>query len=279
MSYDLYDITCTSCSQLITNRYSTSFSLGIKSLDKSIRNDIYNIYGFVRLADEIVDTFYKQNQVDLLNQFKHETDVALNEKFSLNPVLHSFQFTVNKHVIPEHLIHSFLHSMEMDLDQTSHDTNSYGEYIYGSAEVVGLMCLHVFCGSNKELYYQLEPYARSLGSAFQKINFLRDIKSDQEDRGRTYFPDVNFNSFSAEEKKEIEEDIQKDFDQGLIGIKLLPSNSRFGVYLAYIYYTSLFQKIKLCSHEEIKKVRIRVSDYRKAWLLFKTSIKLRLGRL
>lgn len=278
MSYALYDMTTSACSKIITNSYSTSFSLGIKSLDESIREDIYNIYGFVRLADEIVDTFYDQNQEDLFDHFCQETEASIKKKFSINPVLHAFQKTVWRYDIPLHLIDSFLRSMEMDLKKTTYDAQSYDDYIYGSAEVVGLMCLCVFCGDRKELFSELEPYARSLGSAFQKINFLRDIKSDQEDRGRTYFPNINFDHFSLSEKKLIEEDIQKDFDHGLIGIKKLPDNCRFGVYLAYIYYTSLFKKIKMCSHQEVKQERIRVSDVRKVWLLFKSSINLRLGR-
>lgn len=266
---NLYDETCFECSKIITNKYSTSFSKGIMAFDKRFRYPIYAIYGFVRYADEIVDTFHDYNKQQLIANFRAETFVAIEQKISLNPVLHSFQQVVNQYHIDHDLIDAFLRSMEMDLDLTACDGEEYQEYIYGSAEVVGLMCLSVFCENNQELYQRLVPMARSLGAAFQKINFLRDVKSDYEDRGRTYFPDVDFKRFTERDKQCIEKDIEKDFDDAFTGIKLLPSGTRLGVYIAYIYYRQLFKKISRTPANTILQKRIRISDTQKTALYFK----------
>ena len=268
--YDLFTTTTLECSKLITQYYSTSFTLGIKTLHKELRLPIYAIYGFVRYADEIVDTFHDFNKRKLLDRFKKDTYLALDEKISLNPVLHSFQLVVNEYGIEMELIDAFLKSMEMDLDKETYTKDQYEEYIYGSAEVVGLMCLHVFCGGDKNQYQSLKEPARRLGAAFQKVNFLRDIKSDFDDRGRVYFPKVDFNRFTEEDKLAIEEDIRADFEAALYGIKKLPVSSRGGVYLAYVYYTKLFSKIRHTPSKKILKERIRVPDAVKLALLAKT---------
>ena len=273
MTNDLYSDTSFECSKLITERYSTSFSLGIRAFDKKYRDPIYAIYGFVRYADEIVDTFHHHNKAELFSSFKQDTYKAIELGISLNPVLHSFQLTINKYKIPYQLIEAFLKSMEMDLDKSKYEQHSYEEYIYGSAEVIGLMCLMIFCEGDIDKYNKLTPYARSLGSAFQKINFLRDIKSDFQERGRVYFPEVEFNSFCESQKKDIEMDIQKDFDHGLEGIKQLPEGARLGVYIAYRYYIELFRKIKNVPATEVASKRIRVGDSRKAFLFFQAYLK------
>lgn len=265
----LYNDVSANCSELITKRYSTSFSLGINTLHKSIHEHIYNIYGFVRFADEIVDTFHNLDKEKILNQFEIDTFESIKNKFSTNPVLHSFQMVVNNFNIEKNHIKAFLESMRMDLTMKSFSEQEYKDYIYGSAEVVGLMCLKVFCDNEKK-YKNLEPYAVSLGSAFQKINFLRDIKSDYEERGRVYFPGVDYNSFSNVEKIEIEDDIEKDFNHALIGIKKLPSVARSGVYLSYNYYRELLNKIKLLDSERLKMERIRVSNFKK-FIIFLSS--------
>ena len=274
---DLYTETCFECSKVITNKYSTSFSLGIKAFDKKFQYPIYAIYGFVRYADEIVDTFHDHDKLKLITQFKADTNQAIIEKISLNPVLQSFQTVVNNYHIGFDLIEAFLKSMEMDLDKTSYTDDSYKEYIYGSAEVVGLMCLRVFCEGDKKLYDNLLPMARSLGSAFQKINFLRDIKADYEDRGRTYFPDVDFTKFTEADKTEIEKDIKLDFDDAFEGIKQLPQGSKLGVYIAYVYYLQLFKKIKNTPATTIANQRIRVSDTHKIFLMAQALIKSKLN--
>lgn len=273
MTNDLYSDTSFECSKLITERYSTSFSLGIRAFDKKYRDPIYAIYGFVRYADEIVDTFHHHNKAELFSSFKQDTYKAIELGISLNPVLHSFQLTINKYKIPHQLIEAFLKSMEMDLDKSKYEQHSYEEYIYGSAEVIGLMCLMIFCEGDIDKYNKLTPFARSLGSAFQKINFLRDIKSDFQERGRVYFPEVEFNSFCETQKKDIEMDIQKDFDHGLEGIKQLPEGARLGVYIAYRYYIELFRKIKNVPATEVASKRIRVGDSRKAFLFFQAFLK------
>ncbi len=270
---ELYRDTCLECSKVITKRYSTSFSLGIRAFDKKYRYPIYAIYGFVRYADEIVDTFHEFDKELLFKNFKADTYQAIAQKISLNPVLHSFQYAVNKYNIPHDLIESFLHSMEMDIDKSKYDPEQYNEYIYGSAEVIGLMCLMIFCEGDLKVYENLTPYARSLGAAFQKINFLRDIKSDYYDRGRVYFPNVEFAEFCEDQKLIIEEDIQKDFDHGLEGIKKLPDGARLGVYIAYRYYLDLFKKIKNLPATEVSKKRIRVADGRKAYLFLEAYFK------
>jgi phytoene/squalene synthetase len=276
---ELYHSTCHACSRLITERYSTSFSAGIRAFDPSIRQPIYAIYGFVRFADEIVDTFHEYPKESLLRKFKQDTWQALEDRISLNPVLNSFQAVVHQYAIPKELIESFLYSMEMDLTVQSHAEDSYNRYIYGSAEVVGLMCLHVFCEGDKKLYAQLENAAKRLGSAFQKINFLRDIRADFNGLGRVYFPNVDFRTFTTEKKKEIEADILRDFQEGYKGILLLPEKARSGVYLAYIYYFSLFKKIRQTPSHVVQEKRIRVSNVEKLMLLFQSSLRTKLNLL
>lgn len=271
--FSLYEKTTFGCSKLITENYSTSFTLGIKTLDRKLRMPIFAIYGFVRYADEIVDTFHDFDKEKLLNRFKDHTYEAIEEGISLNPVLHSFQSVVREYKIEHELIDAFLHSMAMDLGSVSYDPSKYQEYIYGSAEVVGLMCLRVFCNGNEELYDKLKADARSLGAAFQKVNFLRDLKSDFYERGRVYFPGVDFNDFTIDAKKVIEEDIQNDFKNAYRGILGLPEDSRRGVYLAYVYYLKLFDRIKKTSAARIQHERIRVPDGVKFALLAKTLVK------
>ncbi|MBC7409515.1 MAG: phytoene/squalene synthase family protein [Arcicella sp.] len=276
---DLFTKTTLECSKLITEYYSTSFTLGIKTLDKRFHLPIYAIYGFVRFADEIVDTFEGFDKKILLSRFKSDTYLAIEEGVSLNPVLHSFQLIVNKYKINHDLIESFLHSMEMDLYYADYNQDGYEAYIYGSAEVVGLMCLRVFCEGNLAEYDRLKADAKRLGSAFQKVNFLRDIKSDFQERGRTYFPDVDFTNFTLEDKKNIENDIQSDFDAAFRGILELPKGAKGGVYLAYKYYLRLFDKIKNCPASRIQNERIRVPDYQKMTLLASTYFQMRFNVL
>jgi len=270
---DLYSTVCQECAGIITRRYSTSFSLGIRLFARKLRKPVYSIYGFVRFADEIVDTFHEYDKLTLLNRFRAETRQAVEEGISLNPVLQAFQEVVNSYDIDYELIDAFLDSMAMDLEDINYDRALYEKYIYGSAEVVGLMCLKVFLKDTDIDYEKLKPYAMSLGSAFQKINFLRDIKDDYYNKGRTYFPGIDVNNFSDREKKEIEEDIANDFQDGLKGIRMLPRGSRFGVYIAYIFYYQLFLKIKQLSFEKILSERVRIRNRRKAYLLAKYSIK------
>lgn len=269
----LYNKTCQECSQLITNRYSTSFSLGIKVFDKRFRSPIYAIYGFVRFADEIVDTFHAFPKAELLQRFREDTYRAIEEGISLNPVLQSFQEVVHTYQIERELIDAFLDSMEMDLFFDRYEDSLYKQYIYGSAEVVGLMCLRVFCEGNIDMYESLKAPARSLGSAFQKINFLRDMKSDFDERGRVYFPGIDFTRFNNEEKLTIEADIKQDFDDAYKGIVRLPKGARFGVYLAYVYYINLFQKIKKATAKRVQQERIRVNDRKKIYLLFQSALR------
>ncbi len=276
---DLYTQTCLHCSKVITNSYSTSFSAGIRAFGKDLRMPIYAIYAYVRFADEIVDTFHNQNKEALIAQFKADTYTCISQKISLNPVLHSFQTVITKYQIPHNLIDAFLKSMEMDLDKTAYSKDGYEEYIYGSAEVIGLMCLKIFCNGNENQYQNLLPQAKSLGAAFQKINFLRDIKSDFEDRGRTYFPGVNFSNFTNNDKKTIEKDIQQDFDDALVGIKKLPNGSKKGVYVAYVYYLALFKKVKKLSAITVAQKRIRITNTHKIVLMLWASLKIKLNFL
>jgi len=269
----LFDRISIASSTIVTKTYSTSFSLGIKCLHKQFHNAIYSIYGFVRLADEIVDSFHDYNKNELLKEFENSTHKAIEQGISLNPILNSFQHVVHDYAIEKELIDCFLNSMEMDLQQTAHSCNSYDTYILGSAEVVGLMCLRVFTENNRALYEQLKPAAMKLGSAFQKVNFLRDLKNDYEVLGRVYFPQVDLSVFSELEKKEIEQDIEKDFEAALAGIRLLPRSSRFGVYVAYIYYKSLFNKIKSVSPVNILSKRIRIPNSHKLGLLAGSYVK------
>lgn len=275
----LYDQVCKECSRLITNRYSTSFSMGIRLFHQRFRAPIYSVYGFVRFADEIVDTFHDYPKAVLLQRFREDTYRALEEKISLNPVLHSFQEVVHRYGIEQELIDAFLDSMEMDLFFDRYEDALYKQYIYGSAEVVGLMCLRVFCEGDDVAYQHLKPYACSLGSAFQKINFLRDMKSDFMERGRVYFPGVDFRMFTQEDKSRIEADIKQDFDNAFIGIRQLPKGSRLGVYLAYVYYTNLFDKIRRAPVQRVTEERIRVPDRKKVYLLFSSAVKNQLGLL
>lgn len=266
-------------SKLTTELYSTSFSSAIKILHKELRAPIFNIYGFVRLADEIVDTFHQHDKAFLLADFKRQTYDAIERGISLNPILHSFQLTVNRYQIDHDLIEAFFHSMEMDLNRVSYDREGYEEYIYGSAEVVGLMCLFIFCDGNREQYDALKGYARSLGAAFQKVNFLRDLKADYVGMERIYFPGCDFNNFSQRDKEVIEEDIQRDFDHAYQGILALPPKARFGVYVAYKYYLSLFRKIKKVPPQNILQYRIRIPDYGKMLILAKAGIRSQLNLL
>jgi len=274
---DLYNETSFDCSKLITTKYSTSFSTGIKAFHKRFRQPVYAIYGFVRCADEIVDTFHEHDKHQLIKDFREETFRAINQKISLNPILNSFQLVVNQYGIDTGLIDAFLSSMEMDLDKKAYDTDSYNHYIFGSAEAIGLMCLKIFCEGDEALYQSLYPAARSLGSAFQKVNFLRDIKADYEERGRTYFPDIDFKDFNEQNKRSIEADIQKDFDNGFAGIKKLPKGTQLGVYVAYTYYLQLFKKISAIPANVVMQNRVRVSDRHKLALYCKAALQQKLN--
>lgn len=269
----LFDELSYSVSKITTEKYSTSFSLGILALKPSIRKAIYAIYGYVRLADEIVDSFHEYDKEKLLHRLKIETKTALQEGISLNPILQSFQHTVHQYEIDVVLIERFLHSMEMDLQKIDYNSDLYKEYIFGSAEVVGLMCLQVFTGGNKVQYEELKPYAMKLGSAFQKINFLRDLKDDYQTLGRSYFPNIDMNVFDNSVKSQIENEIEEEFKEALIGIVKLPTSAKFGVYLAYKYYFSLFKKIKSKSSNEILTSRVRVANSQKAFVAFKSYIR------
>ena len=275
----LFDELSYEVSKCTTRKYSTSFSLGILALKPSIRSAIYAIYGYVRLADEIVDSFHDYNKEKLLSRLKKETYNAIEEGISLNPILQAFQQTVHDYRIDRELIDTFLHSMEMDLQKIDFDSKLYNEYIYGSAEVVGLMCLQVFTEGNKEKFEELKPYAMKLGSAFQKINFLRDLKDDYQILGRTYFPDINMSVFDNSVKFKIEGEIETEFKQALIGIKKLPGSSMFGVYLAYRYYLSLFYKIKKTSSQRIMQNRIRIANSQKLLLACESYIRYKVAYL
>jgi phytoene/squalene synthetase len=261
------------CSRITTKQYSSSFSSAIKLLNKDLRNPIYNIYGFVRFADEIVDTFHDYNKADILKNYKEETYKAISNKISINPILHSFQLTVNEYAISLDLIEAFFQSMEMDLEEQLYTEDAYNQYIYGSAETVGLMCLYVFCDGDQEKYDQLKPAAQSLGAAFQKVNFLRDVKSDYNLLKRTYFPGVDFYNFTREMKNAIEDSISGDFKAAYSGIMKLPWKAKFGVYVAYKYYLSLFYKIKKLKPAHIMEERIRIPNYRKAIIVLRAGLE------
>jgi phytoene/squalene synthetase len=261
------------CSRLTTEKYSTSFSSAIRLLHHSLRTPVYNIYGLVRFADEIVDTFHEHDKEQLLAAFKKETYQAIDNKVSLNPILHSFQLTVNKYHIDKDLIEAFFSSMEQDLNKTKYDLYGYQQYIYGSAEVVGLMCLHVFCEGDKVMYAKLKPAAQALGAAFQKVNFLRDLKADYEQLNRSYFPGIDFRNFTPLMKEQIEEDIATDFEKAYQGIVQLPVKARFGVYVAYKYYWSLFKKIKKSQPSLLMQNRIRIPNYSKALILMRAGVR------
>jgi phytoene/squalene synthetase len=276
---DLFHEVSQDCSRITTEKYSTSFSSAIKLLHKDLRTPICNIYGFVRFADEIVDTFHGFDKALLFEEFKKATYDAIERGISLNPILHSFQMTVNQYGIDYALIDAFLYSMELDLGKHTYDRAGYETYIYGSAEVVGLMCLYIFCEGNQAQYDALKPAAKSLGSAFQKVNFLRDVKADFEGLDRMYFPDCDFANFTHADKLAIEQDIQKDFDEAYAGILNLPIKARFGVYVAYKYYLSLFKKIQRLEPAHILESRVRIPDYGKAFILAKAGIRSQLNIL
>ena len=271
----IFDDLSKECSKLTTKKYSTSFSLGVLFLDKRLRSSIYSIYAFVRLADEIVDSFHGFDKKKLLDELKIQTYEAIEANISINPIIHSFQEVVNKYQINHELIDSFLYSMEMDLEKREYDVNQYKKYIYGSAEVVGLMCLKVFTENNTQLYEKLVPFAMKLGAAFQKVNFLRDVRADNLELGRTYFPQVDLGNFSVDDKTKIEQDIEQDFEEALVGILQLPVTSRNGVFLAYYYYLKLFEKIKKLSPNKIMQQRIRISNVEKYILLIVSNFKLK----
>lgn len=269
----LFHSTSEICSRIVTRKYSTSFSSAIRMLHRDLRTPIFNIYGFVRFADEIVDTFHDHDKEALLEQFRVETYDAISRGISLNPILNSFQRTVNEYNIDLKLVDAFFRSMEMDLEKKCYDCEGYREYIYGSAEVVGLMCLYVFCEGKKELYDQLESPARALGAAFQKVNFLRDIKADYNGMSRVYFPGCDFNNFTESDKQKIEIDIEADFKAAWQGICKLPFKARFGVYVAYKYYLSLFKKIRKLKPARVLEKRIRIPNYHKALIIFRAGVK------
>jgi phytoene/squalene synthetase len=269
----LYDKVSLKVSKLTTNSYSTSFSLGIKVFSPKFHSPIYSVYGFVRIADEIVDSFHDYDKESLLTEFRTDTWKAIERGISTNPILNSFANTVNQYQIPHELITTFLDSMEMDLDKTQYDSMGYANYILGSAEVIGLMCLKIFVEGDEDEYEKLKPNAMSLGSAFQKINFLRDMHSDYQVLGRIYFPGLEIEEFTAEKKRSIEEDIEKDFQHGYEGIKQLPRSVRFGVYMAYVYYHSLFNKIRRMPPSTILNRRVRIPNRVKYALLAKSAFK------
>ena len=276
----LFDQVSESCSRIVTESYSTSFTLATKMLDSSIRQDIYNIYGFVRFADEIVDSFHNYDKKELLNLFEKDLKKSIENKISLNPILNSFQKTIHNYQIDYELVDSFLNSMKLDLDKKKYLTKKeFNQYVYGSADVVGLMCLKVFVKGNKNQYNDLRPYAMSLGSAFQKVNFLRDLKADHDGLNRSYFPNLNIDKFDEPSKKIILDEIDKDFKHALKGIFKLPSSARFGVYTAYKYYLKLLNKLRKTHPLKIKSSRIRVPNYQKVNVLARSYVRYRLNIL
>ena len=276
----LFDQVSESCSRIVTESYSTSFTLATKMLDSSIRQDIYNIYGFVRFADEIVDSFHNYDKKELLDLFEKDLKKSIVDKISLNPILDSFQKTINSYQIDYELVDSFLNSMKLDLDKKKYLTKKeFDQYVYGSADVVGLMCLKVFVKGNKNQYNDLKPYAMSLGSAFQKVNFLRDLKADHDGLNRSYFPNLNIDEFDEPSKKIILDEIDKDFRHALKGIFKLPSSARFGVYTAYKYYLKLLNKLRKTHPLKIKSSRIRVPNYQKVNVLARSYVRYRLNIL
>ena len=276
----LFDEVSEICSKVVTQSYSTSFSLATKMLSNSIRNDIYNIYGFVRFADEIVDSFHNYNKKELLDKFENELHYALENKISLNPILNSFQKTVHKYNIDFELIQSFMKSMRWDLNKKKYlNKIEFNDYIYGSADVVGLMCLKVFVKGDKSMYHDLRPYAMALGSAFQKVNFLRDLKDDHIGLNRSYFPNLNFDNFDEDAKNVILKEIDDDFKKAVVGIFKLPNSARFGVYTAYKYYLKLLNKLRATPSLKIKSTRIRVPNYQKMNVLARSYVRYRLNIL
>lgn len=270
---ELFDMISRKSSKMATIAYSSSFSLGIRFFSKKFHDPIYGIYGFVRFADEIVDSFHGFNKKTLLDRFKNDTHLAIDEKISLNPILNNFQLVVNEYNIDKELIDSFLFSMEMDLNKVEYDQQKYELYILGSAEVVGLMCLRVFCEGDSIKYQQLKPSAMKLGSAFQKINFLRDFKADYHGLGRTYFPGIDISTWNDDVKRTIEDDIEADFANGLAGIRKLPKGARFGVYMAYVFFHELLLKIRLRSASSLLTERVRLPNSKKYLLLVTSYFK------
>ena len=275
---EIFDKVSQDCSKIVIKEYSTSFYRATELLSKSIRNDIFNIYGFVRFADEIVDTFHDYPKKQLLDEFEKELWLSIENKISLNPILNSFQYTVNKYDIDPSLIKSFMKSMRMDLDIRRYkNIKDYKEYIYGSADVIGLMCLKVFVSGSKKEYNKLKPYAMSLGSAFQKVNFLRDLKSDEEILNRVYFPNINMHNFNDYTKETIINEIEEDFGHAVKGIVKLPKKARFGVYIAYRYYNKLLKKLKRTPSIDIKESRIRIDNFQKLIVLTRSYVKYQLN--
>ncbi len=280
MTFKHYENTSAKLSKKLTVAYSTSFSWGIKAFTPEFRDPIYSIYGWVRIADEIVDTFHQADKEYLLNKFREDTYEAIDHKLSTNPIIHAFQKVVNEYNIGHDLIDAFLKSMEMDLEETSYERIDYDKYIYGSAEVVGLMCLNVFLDGNKEKYEELKESASMLGSAFQKVNFLRDINSDLNDRDRIYLPDVHHQMLiNNTSKKKLESEIEKEFHEAYLGIKKLPFGVKLGVYSAYLYYLMLFKKIKRLDIKDLMSKRVRISNFYKLFLLLKCYFKVRVMKL
>lgn len=275
---EIFDTVSDTCSRKVTHAYSTSFSLATKMLAPVIRQDIYNIYGFVRFADEIVDTFHDYNKEELFDRFEEDLHHALRDRISLNPILNSFQHTVHLYNIERELIDAFMHSMRLDLSKSVYATqDEFEQYIYGSADVVGLMCLKVFVRGDQGKYLELKDAAMSLGSAFQKVNFLRDLKADFEDLSRTYFPNTNLESLDEQSKQRIIQEIEEDFRKGYEGILQLPAEAKFGVFMAYRYYRRLLKKLKRTPAMEIKNTRIRVPNYEKFGLLTRSYVKYQLN--
>ena len=276
----LFDTVSYDCSKIVTKSYSTSFSLATKMLASSIRMDIYNIYGFVRFADEIVDSFHDYNKEELFDRFSEDLELALENKISLNPILNSFQYTYHKYNIDKSMVDAFMKSMRLDLHKSTYITeDDYKSYIYGSADVVGLMCLKVFVNGDNEKFETLKDSAMSLGSAFQKVNFLRDLKADFDELNRSYFPNVDLNKLDETSKQKIIDDIESDFEKGLNGIKRLPIEAKFGVFMAYRYYTQLLKKLKKTPALQIRNARIRVSNPKKVELLMRSYVKYQLNIL
>lgn len=276
----LFDSVSEKCSKTVTRSYSTSFSIATKMLAPTIRQDIYNIYGFVRFADEIVDSFHEYDKETLFQRFEESLENALNDKISLNPILNAFQQTYHNYNIDKHLVDSFMKSMRLDLHKKKYLTEAeYKEYIYGSADVVGLMCLKVFIKGNQEKYKSLKNAAKHLGSAFQKVNFLRDLKTDHEDLCRSYFPNTDLTKLDEVSKNRIIQEIEEDFAIGFQGISQLPVEAKFGVYTAYIYYKKLLNKLKRTPSTQIRNARIRVNNYQKMSLLAKSYVNYRLNLL
>ncbi|MEZ4796384.1 MAG: phytoene/squalene synthase family protein [Flavobacteriaceae bacterium] len=276
----IFDNVSYHCSKTVTKTYSTSFSLATKMLSKSIRQDIYNIYGFVRFADEIVDSFHDFDKKDLFNKFEYDLELAIDNKISLNPILNAFQHTFHNYNIDKSLVDAFMKSMRMDLHKTTYLTDEeYKAYIYGSADVVGLMCLKVFVKGDEDKYNELKETAMSLGSAFQKVNFLRDLKADHDELNRTYFPNTDLTNLNEVSKQFIINDIESDFAKGLEGIKKLPMEAKFGVFMAYRYYKQLLKKLKRTPALDIKSSRIRVPNYKKIELLTRSYVKFQLNLL